>query len=194
MSDTTWADAIKVRDDAACIRDPLLQSLTRFFKDKNWLIRLTDTLRGPDRVSLRVLDWLVTNYAKKHNIVYSLHDSPFNVYTNYKDQLRGYKKSEFDPFCRRKRIPFVDSNGTTFHTTVGQLCFFRWGLSTGVIDYCLKHAAEIESDMLLKQDTRQAEQTRKDKDKSRRKELSTAAVRRVTVTKMPIVVRFSQAV
>lgn len=183
-------------DSKCCSNDPLLKSLQRHFSDPDNLHELTQCLRGPHRVSLRVLDWLVTNYAKSYNIVYTLNDAPFNIYTNYKAQLRGYTKSKFDPFCRRKRVPFVDSHGKAFKTTVGQLCFFRWGLSKGVVSYCIQHAKLIEEDMLATQEKRHPEVQSGSKPagrvtKARRKELSAAAVRRCTMTDMPILIRFS---
>lgn len=179
--------------------DPLLAALLEFYEDDEMLSRLTQTLRGPNRVSLRVLDWLVTNYAKRYNIVYPWNDTPFNIFTNYKDQLKGYRKSDFDPFCRRQRIPFLDSNHKQFETTKGQLRFFRWGLSEGVIDYCIQHAKEIEVDMLATQNHRHKEdkqlanlrRTGTKGSKLRRKELSLAAVRRCTMTDIPIIMRFS---
>ncbi|MFM7979984.1 MAG: hypothetical protein ACKPKO_11780, partial [Candidatus Fonsibacter sp.] len=56
----------------------------------------------------RVLDWFVTNYSKKNNIIYELSEDSsseryFNVFLQYKCQLKAYKKKMFDPFCRKTR-------------------------------------------------------------------------------------------
>ena len=51
-------------------------------------------ITGKSKISLRVLDWLVTNYAKKNNIIYELSNSKirhFNMYLEYKSQLKAYE-------------------------------------------------------------------------------------------------------
>ena len=77
-------------------------------------------INGQSKISLRVMDWFVTNYSKKNNISYlinkdgniinSISDNQtgkeFVVYLDYKLQLKGYQKKQFDPFCRRSRINF----------------------------------------------------------------------------------------
>ena len=136
---------------AECKRDVLLRRLRRFYADPANLAVLTSVI-GPGaktRISLRVLDWLITNYSKKRHVVYRLPGGDtFNVYVRYKAQLDGYSKKFFDPFCRRERLSFRDATGADFQTTVGQLNFFRWAISNGVIAYGVAHAAEIERDMM----------------------------------------------
>jgi hypothetical protein len=77
-------------------------------------------------MSLRLIDWFVTNYAKKYNISYIVKKQKFFVYNEYKNQLKAYSKKLFDPFCRRERILFQVADITPFETTVGKLNFFRW--------------------------------------------------------------------
>ena len=48
----------------------------------------------------------------------------------------------FDPFCRCKRIKFADLD-----TTVGQLNFFQWIISEGILDHMYTHREEIHRDM-----------------------------------------------
>ena len=71
----------------------------------------------------------------------------FNVYLDYKSQLKGYKKKLFDPFCRKRRIPFHYTNEKCLITTAGQLNFFRWALSNKVLDYVDQYFDEINKDM-----------------------------------------------
>lgn len=145
----------------------LLQSLYKFYNEEN-MSKIIPILNQDSNVSLRILDWLVTNYAKKHNITYQVPvatfvTSPavpdkkpmtrnFNIYLNYKTQLKAYSKKQFDPFCRRERIVFKPIAGTSAHgafvTTIGQLNFFRWTLQNKVLDYANQHLAEIEDDMV----------------------------------------------
>ena len=98
-------------------------------------------------MSLRLIDWFVTNYAKQHNISYIHKQQDFFVYIDYKNQLKAYSKKLFDPFCRRERILFQMNNIPAFITTVGKLNFFRWAIEKGVIDYIKLNLATVEKEM-----------------------------------------------
>ena len=100
-------------------------------------------------ISLRVIDWFVTNYSREHDITYTLPHTgkPFNVHESYKSQLKAYSKRQFDPFCRRNRINFYYKEDSKVVTTVGQLNFFRWAIEHHVIDYVREHLADIELSM-----------------------------------------------
>lgn len=39
---------------------------------------------------MRLLDYLCTNYSKSHHIVYLLNNRVFNLFVEYKTQLRMY--------------------------------------------------------------------------------------------------------
>jgi hypothetical protein len=198
-------------------QDVLLDSLKKFYADPAHLRVLTDVLAahksddpagggagagaggggaaGGGHISLRILDWLVTNYAKKHNIVYLVPDADgasktFNMFLEYKSQLKAYSKRFFDPFCRRERLDFTDADGRTFNTTVGQLNFFRWALQHGVVDYGTRNNRHIEDDML------QSIRHRLGAGggvaaKPKRRELSKAAIKGCTKTHVKVTVRFS---
>ena len=134
----------------------LLRDLSLFYTKDIVSTILVPIITQRDSLSLRVLDWLVTNYAKKNSIVYRHRnakvdaDGPahclINVYSQYKSWLRNYRRRNFDPFRRRNRIHFTH-NGTTYETTVGQLNFIRWSHTYGVLDYTRKHLEVIEKDM-----------------------------------------------
>ena len=110
---------------------------------------------GKSKISLRVIDWFVTNYSKKNNINYyiqtkkngELVNKQFIVYLNYKSQLKAYSKKQFDPFCRRERISFYYDSKKEIVTTVGQLNFFRWAIENNIISYIKKNLKIVESDM-----------------------------------------------
>lgn len=130
----------------------------------------------------------VTNYAKKHNMVYEYNGKDINISPSYKQQLCAYSKRQFDPFCRRTRIVFpmpdprpcptppacaiapqtscnIDISfpeearlprnfnpgpDVVVHnliTTTGQLNFFRWAITSGIIDYAVENRELIEQDM-----------------------------------------------
>jgi hypothetical protein len=130
-----------------CKQELIVSSLQRFYaarEDKEYVMQL---LEGTSNISLRLIDWFVTNYAKQHNISYILAGQEFLVYNNYKSQLKAYSKKLFDPFCRRERIMFQIPGYPLFQTTVGKLNFFRWAIERGVLKYIDDNLATIEAAM-----------------------------------------------
>ena len=129
-------------------QDILLIPITEFFSDpKNIDLLLGILITGKHKISLRIIDWFVTNYSKKYNLVIPKNGKPFIVYLEYKSQLKAYSKKQFDPFCRRSRIHYVYEQGKKFETTIGQLNFFRWAIDNLIIDYIMKNYSTIEKDM-----------------------------------------------
>lgn len=139
----------------------LLNTLLTFFSDASKLDTLSSVVNKNTKISLRILDWLVTNYSKKNNCTIEKFDNGnlviFKIYLEYKNQLRAYSKENFDPFCRKNRIilnpdtvSIVDSivNPRCFYTTIGQLNFFRWIINNDIINYLLVNLDRIETDML----------------------------------------------
>jgi hypothetical protein len=109
----------------------LLESLTRFFSNQKNAEQLHDILSHRKGISLRNLEWFVTNYSKAQHVTYTAPNGKiFTVHVAYKSSLDGYSKKLFDPFCRTERIEF---QGLT--TTVAQLNFIRWCITNGIIDY-----------------------------------------------------------
>lgn len=128
----------------------LVTTLVEFYKNKNHVNRVIPILRKETNISLRVLDWFVTNYAKRKNISYKLSNgSMFNVYVGYKSQLKAHSKRAFDPFCRKERVLFYYDQDQFIETTIRQLNFFKWALIYGILDYCINHLKEISDDMML---------------------------------------------
>jgi len=117
--------------------DLLLESMTRFYEDPKNSDRLHDILTTKSQgISLRNLEWFVTNYAKNRHVTYKVGQAgrSFTVHVAYKSSLDGYSKKLFDPFCRTERIQF---QGLT--TTVAQLNFVKWCLTNGIIEYMITH-------------------------------------------------------
>lgn len=134
----------------------LLGDLNIFYSKEVMSTVLIPIITQKDSLSLRVLDWLVTNYAKKNSIVYRHRNASadsgdpgyclINVYSQYKSWLRNYRRRNFDPFRRRNRIHFTHE-GERYETTVGQLNFIRWSHMYGVLEYTRTHLEVIETDM-----------------------------------------------
>lgn len=121
----------------------VLHRLEKFYAKETNLTRLQSILSGESDISLRLIDWFVTNYAKKYNVAYTNASGKYViVYLSYKSHLKAYSKKMFDPFCRWKRIKFHG-----LETTVGQLNFFEWALSDGVLDHLEKYHEDVHQDM-----------------------------------------------
>ena len=128
-------------------QDVLMNSLIKYYNTKQNINILLDIFKDESSVSLRVIDWFVTNYSKKKQITYFISNKLFNVHLEYKQQLKGYSKKQFDPFCRRNRIKFYYNDIDFIITTVGQLNFFRWANNNNIINYIKQSLKEIEKDM-----------------------------------------------
>ena len=184
-------------------QDVLMEYLSKFYTENESLMDLFLKVISPDsKVSLRVIDWFVTNYSKKYNVMYEIANNKivdekykgnkrqFIVYLNYKSQLKSYSKKQFDPFCRRERITYEYLPGKEVTTTVGQLNFFKWALENKVIEYIGKNALEIERDMIYTM-RKNSPKGKKLKERKKRQELSQAATKRIDTHKCSVIVNFA---
>ena len=135
--------------------DLLMVSISKFYLQDNAIEKMLPIVMGTSRISLRLVDWFVTNYAKHHNVILVRdggdHLVHFNVYASYRSQLKAYSKQQFDPFRRRERIDFHYAENEFVETTIGQLNFFRWMLQNDLVQYVDDHFQEIEDDMIRSQ-------------------------------------------
>ena len=117
----------------------LLKSLDRFYEDPKNCQKLLDiTGRRVEGLSLRTIEWYVTNFAKKNNVNYAKEVTGriFSVHIEYKSTLEGYSKKLFDPFCRTDRIDYAVGD-TILKTTIGQLNFIRWCIQNDIVEHML---------------------------------------------------------
>ena len=144
--------------------DLLLHKVLRFYNENGGenMDKMLAVINGTTNISLRIMDWFVTNYSKKHYTVYDLvgdasestRPKRFKVYVDYKLKLRAYSKKRFDPFCRWDRINVPHKNGTTYiQTTLGQLNFFKWAIENEVLRYIQENYTAIEADMNIRNNT-----------------------------------------
>ena len=180
-------------------QDLLMSSLQEFYNNKKNLKIMLDIIDGNSNISLRIIDWYVTNYSKKNNTHYIIDvlkdgnnvKKQFIVYIDYKLQLKGYSKKQFDPFCRRERINFFYNDEDSITTTVGQLNFFRWAISNKVIESIEKNLEKIETDMNNSyRAVYTMGKTKKTNSRRKRQELSLSATRSVTKHNVKITVAF----
>ena len=185
--------------------DLLMKSLSKFYAIEANISILLPIVQGTSKISLRVLDWFVTNYCKKNNIILT-NKSGTNiiVHMDYKNQLKAYAKIYFDPFCRRDRINFIYGKGHELLTTVGQLNFFRWAIENNIIEYTVSNMEIIEKDMnaSLKYDKEESDtqkledseqnnsKNKKETRRRKRHELSVSAAKSMSRHNVNIVVEF----
>ena len=186
----------------------LLTNLLDFYKKEDHMDRLMQIINGESKVSLRIIDWFVTNFAKKNFTVYSIpaknrcstvingeeNMERFKVFHNYKLELKAYSKVRFDPFSRRERIMIPYTNDTSLQTTIGQLNFFKWAIENQVLEYIENNYNEIELDMnsrnsISKKNEEESETDNKTRKK--REELSVSACKTIKKESVKIVVKFN---
>jgi hypothetical protein len=184
-------------------QDFIVRWLQDFYNQPGRIEEIMPILTGTSPVSLRLIDWFVTNYSKKNNVSYPIEEAvttngptitrQFMVHFHYKRELKAYSKRLFDPFCRRERISFqVRGQPAIEETTVGQLNFFRWALEKGVVNYILEHAADIERDMNVsfREHYSKEPEAKTNTGRRKRKEMSQSAMKSVNHHDVPIVVSF----
>jgi len=182
----------------------LLESLHNFYSKPYNRDKLLDILNN-NIISLRSIDWFITNYSKKNNSYYIIYkdkeDNPsfdekyiyrnnMNVFHSYKSQLKAYSKKKFDPFCRRDRILFKIDKDHSVETTIGQLNFFKWAISNLVTDYILMNKNEIEYDMNSSLKLMKINSEKKSGSRKKRQELSLSATRGLKMNNVPIEINF----
>jgi hypothetical protein len=169
--------------------DLLMHSLSTFFSTPKNINTMLPVIHQKSNISLRLLDWFVTNYSKKNKTNYKLpNNETFNVHLNYKSQLKSYSKKQFDPFCRRNRIKFYYNNTDFVETTVGQLCFFRWSIQNKILDHVKINFDNIENDMTIS--LKQNKQKQNSNEKTKRSPLSVNASKTYTKTYEKILITF----
>ena len=192
-------------------KDSLLRiKLIEFYKNKDNLNILLPIILQQTRLSLRSLDWFVTNYCKKNNINYILKNQQgeeitYFPFKSYKSQLKAYSKKFCDPFCRRDRVLFdylnndiIDySSGNKLDhnnyivTTIGQLNFFKFAIQDQIINYAIENIIDIENDMNSTLKNRELEKKNFMQVKSiKRKELSVPGNKSVHITRISAVIKF----
>jgi|TARA_B100001287_G_scaffold19144_2_gene14158 hypothetical protein len=184
--------------------DLLLNNLLKFYKQDNNMERMLNIINGESKISLRIVDWFATNYAKMNFTLYNLKNKNgeierFKPYIDYKLKLKAYSKRRFDPFCRWDRITIPYTEGTSIQTTIGQLNFFKWGLENKVIDYIENNYDAIEKDMNNRnstskkntQNSSKSESSVDNKTRKKREELSISAAKSIKKEEIKITVTFN---
>ena len=169
----------------------LLENLMKFYNKNNNIDKILPIINGESKISLRLIDWFVTNYSKKHFTIIKTKDTRFKVYLDYKLKLKAYSKKRFDPFCRWDRITIPYDDDNLMETTIGQLNFFRWIIENNILSYIEKNIEDINKDMNSRNSTSKNNKSKKtNKTRKKREELSIFASKSIKKEKVQIVVEF----
>ncbi len=121
-----------------------------FYDNPDNADKFISIISGDSQISIRLIDHFITKFSKYNKCSYKLNENDkdviFNVYFDYKNQLKHFQKTHFDPFSRGDRIPFFMKN-TCIITTIGQLNFFRWFISKKIFEYLMTKKDEVFDDM-----------------------------------------------
>jgi len=185
--------------------DLLLKNLMEFYQHRDNLDKMMRIINGESKISLRIVDWFVTNFAKKYYTVYELPSKNtgdlqrFKVYNDYKLKLKAYSKKRFDPFCRWERISIPYDESKIMETTIGQLNFFKWAIENKIVDFIDTNYADIEDDMNHRNSTSkrrspseiETESVDNTKTRKKREELSVSACKCIKKETVKIIVKFN---
>ena len=141
--------------------DILLNKLLLFYKNTEYFDKMISIINGTSKISLRIVDWFVTNYSKKNYCVIENAETNerFKVYNDYKLKLKAYSKKKFDPFCRWDRINVPYKDTMCVQTTLGQLNFFKWTIENKILEYIENNYSTIENDMNLRNSSAKVKNT-----------------------------------
>ena len=188
----------------------LMKNLMDFYKNRENLHNMMSIINGESKISLRIVDWFVTNFAKKYYTVYeqqikegSQETYRFKVYNDYKLKLKAYSKRRFDPFCRWERISIPYDTNNFMETTIGQLNFFKWAIENKIVQYIEENYKDIENDMNNRNSTSKRKPSPDNisesndpsvdnsKTRKKRQELSISACKCIKKETVKIVVKFN---
>jgi hypothetical protein len=186
--------------------DVLLTSLMEFYKDTERLQKMMSVINGESRISLRIIDWFITNYSKLYYTIYELpfdngtnEMMRFKVHDQYKLKLKSFSKKRFDIFCRHQRTPILYDKEKSLYleSTIAQLNCFKWVIENKILDYIEEHYEYILQDMNNRNSTstsikrRVDESSDNNKTRKKRQELSVSAVKSLKKEYVDIIVKFN---
>lgn len=138
----------------------LLESVRGFFlvqENFDVLYSLRNRGRADNGLpSLRVIDHLVTRFARERGICYDVPDSdiPMHLYLAHRAELDRYGKTHIDPFARtdshakgQELFTSPDGDGREVLASAKQLNFIRWAIRNRVIEYATAYLQQIRASL-----------------------------------------------
>jgi len=129
----------------------LISVLEWYNDDAKHVKQFMNIVKRKNGMSLRVIDWLVTNFSKSHSVTIESAGIPRDLNRDYQKNLSAYNKRNMDPFARRNKISVTvthdDKTEEKRSTTIGQLNFFRWFGRNNVASYLSVNRQLVEKHM-----------------------------------------------
>lgn len=121
----------------------VLSNTFNFFSKKDNWTNLLKFLSNDSKISLRVIDYFLTTYCYQNKVEYN----DYNVFIEYKNQLKKYHKKYFDPCSRGLKIPYFFNKDTCVITTICQINFFKWFIETKIYESFISLYPDIKKNM-----------------------------------------------
>ena len=143
--------------------DKYMSMLDEFYNnlDDNIIYKIIDIINRKSKISLRLIEWVVSKYSQNHVIeIYSNDCSPKNIYNSYHIKTKVYEKKYFDLFRRVNVITykFKNNDNMKIETTISQLNFFKWLLENNIFWYIEENRDKLSklmsSDNAIERDNR----------------------------------------
>ena len=143
--------------------DKYMSMLDEFYNnlDDNIIYKIIDIINRKSKISLRLIEWVVSKYSQNHVIeIYSNDGSPMNIYNSYHIKTKVYEKKYFDLFRRVNVITykFKNNDNMKIETTISQLNFFKWLLENNIFWYIEENRDKLSklmsSDNAIERDNR----------------------------------------
>ena len=126
----------------------LLESVLEWYnEDETRVEAFMAIVKRKNGMSLRVIDWLVTNYSKTKSVVLETDGVPQDLNRDYQKNLSAYNKRNMDPFARKNKISIMVDGKESRNSTVGQLNFFRWFIKNGISSFLQGNKGLVEGHM-----------------------------------------------
>jgi hypothetical protein len=114
----------------------ILKESEEYFKANPYAIStIRDILLHRHTVSLRLLEWVCTNYDN---------EKAKSIRASYRREISQFGKKLFDPFRRAHKI-----SAWGLETSIGQLNFLKWVLHTGILQWVVDNVEEIKEDIRI---------------------------------------------
>ena len=126
----------------------LLDSVLEWYNEEHERVdNFLAIVKRKNGMSLRVIDWLVTNFSKTNSVILEKGGIPRDLNRDYQKNLSAYNKRNMDPFARRNKIIIMIYGKESRTSTVGQLNFFRWFLKNDIIGFLRENKGVVENHM-----------------------------------------------
>jgi hypothetical protein len=108
--------------------DLLMKNLRQFYKQNESitipsqqnLAKMMAIVNGESKISLRIIDWFVTNFSKKYFVIYDVETTfgtnqsiqRFKVYNDYKLKLKAYSKRQLLAVIETRIFRYVTNHNS----------------------------------------------------------------------------------